>query len=503
MTQVLPERRRTTGARAPLWHPSRWYPLCPRGGFRFNVGVAGVATRALVAVALVLLSVGCGDNGSSSSGAAAGGAGTPGARVFATAGCSGCHTMEAAGATGKVGPNLDELRPNEQQVARQVRNGGNGMPAFKSKLSPTEISQVAAFVATAAGTGRAGKIAFEPNDQKVEDCKDASCFEQAFGNIAYDQGPKEALDRLASLSQSNSTVAADCHPIAHKVGAGGLLYFKGDVGKAFAAGNSTCGSGYYHGLLQWKLAGVRADQVSKIASTVCEDPNIKANAFIYYQCNHGLGHGFMLYTGLDLPKALAYCHELQTESDSIMCSGGVFMENQSSSFGLRSKWLKTKDLLYPCDSKYVKRQDKLYCYLQITSHILPYVHGDWKRTANWCRKSEPGWVKVCFQSMGRDVSGVAVHDPQQMKADCARARSGEKECIYGAIRDVMNNNAQDPNGQAFCEMVKAKFRSYCFWGMGTILGALHADRPGKQAACEQFAKGEDLEQCLSGAGIRS
>jgi mono/diheme cytochrome c family protein len=462
-----------------------------------------LAVLAFAVAALAFTVAGCGDKGSSSSNDKVTGSGTPGEKVFSTAGCANCHTMEAAGAKGTVGPNLDELRPNEQTVKRQVTNGGNGMPSFKSKLSPSEIQQVAAFVSTAAGTGRAGKVSFEPNDQKVEDCTDTTCYEQAFGNLAYDDGPKKALEELDKLSATNGTVAADCHPIAHKIGAGGLLYFKGDVGKAFADGSATCGSGYYHGLLQWKLAGVRADQVAGIASTVCKDPNIEANAFIYYQCNHGLGHGLMLYTGLDLPKALDYCHQLQTESDSIMCSGGVFMENQSSSFGFHSKWLSTKNLLFPCNSKYVKRQDKLYCYLLVTSHILPYVHGSWKKTADWCRKSDPGWVQYCFQSMGRDVSGTAVHNPQQMKDYCAQAGtagSGEKECIYGAIRDVMNNNTQDPNGKAFCETVDAKFRNYCFWGMGTILGTQHNDEAGKRTACEQWAKGEDLNQCLSGAG---
>jgi hypothetical protein len=109
-------------------------------------------------------------------------------------------------------------------------------------------------------------------------------------------------------------------------------------------------------------------------------------------------------------------------------------------------------------------------------------------------------VQYCFQSLGRDVSGVAVHNPQQMKTYCAEAGSGEKECIYGAIRDVMNNNTQDPNGKAFCEVVAAKFRNYCFWGMGTILGTQHSDEAGKRTACEQWAKGEDLTQCMSGAG---
>jgi hypothetical protein len=208
----------------------------------------------------------------------------------------------------------------------------------------------------------------------------------------------------------------------------------------------------------------------------------------------------MLYTGLNLPHALDYCHQLQTEQDSIMCSGGVFMENQSSSFGLHSKWLSTKNLLYPCNSKLVQRRDKLYCYLLVTSHILPYVGGDWGKTSDWCRKSDRGWVQYCFQSLGRDVAGAAVRDPKQMNSLCAQAGSGERECMYGAIRDVMNNNPQDPNGKAYCETVKAKLRSYCFFGMGTILGTQHADSAGKHDACAQFAKGEDLNQCLVGAG---
>src|SRR5207244_7473383 len=126
---------------------------------------------------------------------------------------------------------------------------------------------------------------------------------------------------------TNSTILSNCHPISHMIGAGGLLHYEGNVAKAFAAGNGTCGSGYYHGLLQWKLAGVQPNQVAHVARTVCTDPQIRASAFNYYQCNHGLGHGLMLYTALDLPQALRFCHQLQTRLDSIECSGRVFMEN--------------------------------------------------------------------------------------------------------------------------------------------------------------------------------
>ena len=66
--------------------------------------------------------------------------------VFASAGCGGCHTLKAAGATGTVGPNLDQLKPETAIVVHQVEVGGGPMPAFKGSLSEKQIQDVAAFV---------------------------------------------------------------------------------------------------------------------------------------------------------------------------------------------------------------------------------------------------------------------------------------------------------------------------------------------------------------------
>ncbi len=78
--------------------------------------------------------------------------GSPGgAKVFATAGCAGCHTLKAAGATGGVGPNLDNLKPSFDAVKAQVTNGGGGMPAFGGDLTSAEIDAVARYVSSSAG----------------------------------------------------------------------------------------------------------------------------------------------------------------------------------------------------------------------------------------------------------------------------------------------------------------------------------------------------------------
>jgi cytochrome c6 len=80
-------------------------------------------------------------------------AGTPegdpaaGEAVFASAGCGGCHTLEAAAATGNVGPNLDEAKPDQALVIERVTNGMGVMPSFKGQLSEQQIQDVAAYVA--------------------------------------------------------------------------------------------------------------------------------------------------------------------------------------------------------------------------------------------------------------------------------------------------------------------------------------------------------------------
>ena len=70
-----------------------------------------------------------------------------GEAVFNSAGCAACHTFEPAGATGMVGPNLDNVNLTAEQVQRQVENGGGGMPAFKDRLTQAEIREVSNFVA--------------------------------------------------------------------------------------------------------------------------------------------------------------------------------------------------------------------------------------------------------------------------------------------------------------------------------------------------------------------
>ena len=67
--------------------------------------------------------------------------------------CGTCHILKAAASEGDIGPNLDSLKPTEEQVKLVVTEGLGVMPAFGAEglLTPEEIDAVAHFVANSSG----------------------------------------------------------------------------------------------------------------------------------------------------------------------------------------------------------------------------------------------------------------------------------------------------------------------------------------------------------------
>ena len=65
------------------------------------------------------------------------------------AGCISCHTLKDAGATGTIGPNLDEKKPPQALIFDRVTNGKGQMPSFKGTLSDKQIADVVAYVYSA------------------------------------------------------------------------------------------------------------------------------------------------------------------------------------------------------------------------------------------------------------------------------------------------------------------------------------------------------------------
>jgi outer membrane protein assembly factor BamB len=124
------------------------YSLSPASGSTgtATTGSAGTATSGSTGTATATATSAAGG----SSGSAPAVSIKAGASVFDST-CASCHTLAAAGSTGTVGPNLDQLKPSDALVVHQVTFGGGGMPAFGSTLNKSQIRSVALFVSSVAG----------------------------------------------------------------------------------------------------------------------------------------------------------------------------------------------------------------------------------------------------------------------------------------------------------------------------------------------------------------
>ncbi|HVL31927.1 MAG TPA: cytochrome c [Solirubrobacteraceae bacterium] len=456
------------------------------------------ALLTLAAMALAAIApVACGGGETEPAGDAA-----AGKRLFAEQGCGGCHTFAPAGSRGTTGPDLDAARPSPDKVVRQLRKPGGLMPSFAGKLSDREMRDLAAFVGTASGSDEAVTKPFAPDDTRLSDCRtgDAECLEQAFGNITFREGPKIALERLEASLRTDRRVQADCHRIAHRMGSAALSRFRGRVAPAFIAGSPVCASGYYHGIVERAFLGQPTSRLTAVARRMCSDPQIEQRRFLAYQCIHGLGHGLMIYTGYDLPRSLRTCDGLSTGFDRVSCTGGVFMENFNSSYGVTSKYLRRSDPIYPCNA--VVERHKLYCYLLVTANILRVEGGDLRRTADACLRSERRWVSTCYESFGRDVSGLAGNDARRALAGCRLARRYEGDCLYGVAREIVNADADGARGGRFCQRAPRRHRDRCLEGVGSVLAAVAPNPARLRRACRD-AGGRLATACLRGAGLAS
>ena len=60
--------------------------------------------------------------------------------------CGTCHTMQAAGAEGNIGPNLDQLNAQMDQIIYVVTNGIGVMPPWGGIFTKQEIEAVSFYV---------------------------------------------------------------------------------------------------------------------------------------------------------------------------------------------------------------------------------------------------------------------------------------------------------------------------------------------------------------------
>ena len=136
-----------------------------------DASVRSIASELIAGFACVAIAAGCGGSGSETVDQQTHASGSPEApdveqplsasetrgRDLFVQHCGSCHTFDAAGTVGQVGPNLDDIAINEADVLYAIKNGG-GRHAKGQETGPSgnmprnlvtgkDAEDVAAFVA--------------------------------------------------------------------------------------------------------------------------------------------------------------------------------------------------------------------------------------------------------------------------------------------------------------------------------------------------------------------
>lgn len=282
-------------------------------------------------------------------------------------------------------------------------------------------------------------------------------------------GGRKFMEELISDSEGGSKI--DCHQEAHL--AGRIAYSIEGI-YAFQKPSYSCHSGFIHGAMESFLQHKGVDNITLEVESLC---NGFPTDFSKFECLHGIGHGFMAYLDYDIPDALKLCRSLSGDYSKRSCFGGVFMENimvaqgKGALKGHETRWI-SPDPHFPCNGVDPGYLVQFECYQMQTSRMLQLSDYSFEYISSQCQKAPENMAEVCFKSMGRDVAGQTLRDPEKIITSCKLApQEYFKDCLAGALNviiDFWGENIID-QPQKLCFALEKKDKNFCYELLGDRL----------------------------------
>jgi hypothetical protein len=371
-----------------------------------------------------------------------------------------------------------------------------------------------------------------------------ACYDEALLGTLRAHGVRPAMEALNAVVARDRDVARDAHVYAHGIG---IAAFAGAerVGEIFSACTPEHQSGCYHGVVQAYFIDARrggGELSAEAVNALCRDYRGEGQAWLQFQCAHGMGHGLVMFHGHDLPAALKGCDQLESGFERETCYQGAFMENvvnatmphhpaselSQGGHGAHGghadadagaghdahahhgaaaapatpfKALDPDDLLYPCNA--VEERYWSACYSMQTSAMLHFTRQDVGRTARECLRVPERMRSTCFLSLGRDISGMTVQDRAESRKRCAQVpdRADRAWCHVGAATNMLNVTSRVEDGIAYCrELPPTEDKARCYESVGGQLLVLASGDAAREEAC-RTAEPEHVDACRRGAGL--
>ncbi|WP_161790229.1 hypothetical protein [Streptacidiphilus carbonis] len=246
--------------------------------------------------------------------------------------------------------------------------------------------------------------------------------------------PGVALADLQRITLKDPYVDGFCHPVAHEIGHAALARYQGNFAKAVSFLNDVCGSGYLHGVVEDKLQ--QEPDPATAVTTLCS-PAQSAS------CIHGIGHGAMFVSHLDVAAAERMCDRFPESGQVVSCSEGIFMQLFEPDEGDPTALAKlpadklAAEPQYPCAEQPAIDRSACYFYAPIyflqthdyTAHPAAFV-----QALDWCLKAPTSDARDgCSQGTGSRLMKYNIDRPVWTAAQCEQAASARQrsDCVWG------------------------------------------------------------------------
>lgn len=282
-------------------------------------------------------------------------------------------------------------------------------------------------------------------------------MEDTYVLIALKANPSDAIRALSEDSRTNPQVSAVCHDILH--GIGRAAFEKYDTFQsAVAFQDPFCNSGYIHGLFEVYMK-TNQDSLSGIGG-LCK--NITGlRKFDVWQCNHGIGHGFMYYTGGELNTALSHCSQYLPEGAVESCQNGAYMEvfNQE----ILNNEVALVDPKNPFQTCATSAENVDECYMYVPSYLSQTARMDFKDIFSECSKIEEKYQYACISGVGSEAMKRNMGDPGSVFNICRDSGSyaNEASCVFGVVSMYLNQEGTDAGGEALCVRAPVQYQALC------------------------------------------
>ncbi len=330
------------------------------------------------------------------------------------------------------------------------------------------------------------------------------CYKTAAARLFREFGLEESLTLFAQ-NEADPDVYARCHEVTHYLSRHEFER-TGSIPQVYAACDSTCHGGCYHGALEAYLARTARrstyDDVEKEFPQICGSRGDYANQLIFNECHHGLGHAAMFVTDSDIYRSLALCDKLPTLAMRENCYSGVFMENSSSSTNLDhpSAYIKADDPYFPCNGlqeRYLK-----ICYRYQSSHFSLITKHDWKKVADLCMGVPAQYQNECFRTVGTNQVGFT-HDMNTWLANCASMPATyQATCVTGVVSSLAYRFVGDvKKTEDFCAQTAPALQEPCFNQLGTAVREWSESASQRQDWCASLSSAGFRRWCSEGLDI--